>query len=283
TGHLIYFRFFQKVLKDMGMLSDDEPASRLYNHGMVSDASGEMMSKSKGNVVSPVELMGNYGCDVIRLAMYFTAPSGKEVLWDDSTITGLDRFIKKSIFPLVNHFRKSEVDLKHHFNQAELTGEQRKIYVKLNQVVRKVSDSYDQLHFNTAISALMELVRDFGSGVDGHDSLHDSVILKTIQMIAPMAPHIAEEMWQLTGHSDSVFKSGWPMADPEALVGDMIEIAVQVNGKLRDTVIVAADAGQAEVEKLALVTEKIVRHIDGKQVIKKIYVPGRLINIVVKG
>ncbi|MBD3401614.1 leucine--tRNA ligase [candidate division GN15 bacterium] len=283
TGHLIYFRFFTKFLRDIGWLDIDEPATRLFNHGMVMDAQGEVMSKSKGNVVSPIAVMGERGIDIARLAMYFTAPSDKEVAWSDEGIVGVEKFVMNRLYPMVESYRESFPDLKQHFTLAELSGADRDIYVKLNQTIKKVSESCERLQFNTAIAALMELTRDYEPDKISNDQLNDAVILKTIQLVAPLAPHLAEELWERAGLDGSVFRSGWPEYDPEAIVGDLIEIAVQVNGKLRDSINVPADADQAQVEETALASERIQAHTEAKQIIKKIYVPGRLLNIVVKG
>ncbi len=283
TGHLIYFRFFQKFLYDLGWTTDVEPATRLFNHGMVMDAHGEVMSKSKGNVVSPIGLMDERGIDVSRLAMFFVAPSDKEVLWSDKTIVGVEKFLINRMFPLTEDLRGARPDLKRYFKDSELSDYEYAIYVKLNQTIKKVNDSFERLQFNTAISALMELTRDYEPEEITNDELNDQIVLKSIQMIAPLAPHLAEEMWQTAGFEQSVFKSQWPTFDPEATVGDTVEIAVQVNGKLRDTIVVPADADQPAVEEAGLDSERVQAHIEGKTIVKKIYVPGRILNIVVRG
>jgi leucyl-tRNA synthetase len=283
TGHLIYFRFFQKFLKDIGWLQHDEPALRLFNHGMVMDSKGEVMSKSKGNAVSPIALMAERGTDIARLAMYFTAPSEKEVLWSNDGITGVEKFVLNRLMPLTKGYRRTKPDLKRYFKQSELSADEQSIYIKLNQTIRRVDESFERLQFNTAISALMELLRDYDSGKIKNDALNDCIILKSIQMAAPMAPHLAEELWEQTGQNESVFKSRWPVYDPDAVQGESIAIAVQVNGKLRDTVIVPVDAAQTEVEATAFDSPKVQAHTHGKEIIKKVYVPGRLLSIVVKG
>lgn len=282
TGHLLYFRFFTKFLHDIGWLDCIEPATRLFNHGMVMDSTGEVMSKSKGNVVSPISLMETRGVDVTRLGMFFTAPSEKEVLWSNDTLTGVEKFMLNKMYPLIKQYRGSKPDLKRYFNPESLSSDDRALYVRLNQTVRKVSDSIDRLQFNTAISAIMELMRDYDPDKVTDTTLNDQVVLKSIQMIAPMAPHLAEELWQTAGFKESIFKSRWPEFDPAAVVGDSIEIAVQVNGKLRDSVTVAADSSQAQVEEIALASSKVQGFTAGKQIVKKIYVAGRLLNIVVK-
>ncbi|UCG61848.1 MAG: leucine--tRNA ligase [Candidatus Zixiibacteriota bacterium] len=283
TGHLIYFRFFHKFLKDIGWVTTPEPAQRLFNHGMVMDSKGEVMSKSKGNVISPMELVANHGVDVTRLGMFFVAPSDKEVLWSNDTLTGVEKFAINKFYPLVNCLRGSQPDLKQYFNRDKLSADEWKLYIKLNQTVKKASDSVEKLQFNTAISALMELTRDFEPEKVSNEALNDYVILKAIQLAAPMIPHMSEEMWRQAGFEDSVFRSDWPAHDPNAVIGDTIEIAVQVNGKLRDSVSVAADAGQEDVERAAFESPKVVRFTENKDIIKKIYVKGRILNIVVKG
>jgi leucyl-tRNA synthetase len=283
TGHLLYFRFFQKFLYDIGWVPCDEPAVRLFNHGMVLDAQGKVMSKSAGNVVSPITLMEERGVDVSRLAMYFTAPSEKEVLWSEEAITGVEKFAVNRLFPLVEHYRGSNPDLKQHFNRQQLSDYENKLYIKLNQTIKRVTDDFERLQFNTAIAALMELVRDYAPDKVTNDEFNDAVILKTIQLIAPLAPHTAEEMWELCGQrTPSVFLSQWPEYDPDAVTGDTIEVAVQVNGKLRDSIRVPADATQEIVEEAAFQSPRVQAHIEGKQIVKKIYVPGRILNIVVK-
>jgi leucyl-tRNA synthetase len=283
TGHLIYFRFFTKVLRDLGRLDIDEPSVRLFNHGMVMDAEGEIMSKSKGNVVSPIAIIEQYGCDVARLAMFFTAPSGKEVLWSENAVTGLQKFVTAKVWPLAEAYRGTGPDLKQHFNVDDLADFDRSLYVKLNQTIKRCRESYDSLSFNTAIAAVMELLNAYSANRVADDRLNDGLVLKTIQILAPMAPHIAEELWSLAGFEDSVFKSGWPAYDPNSIIGEQIEIEVQVNGRLRDSVMVEADAAQADIEAAALDSPRVQGHIGEKAIIKKIYVPGRLLNIVVKG
>jgi leucyl-tRNA synthetase len=283
TGHLIYFRFFTKFLHDIGWLDCEEPALRLFNHGMVLDAEGDIMSKSKGNVVSPIDLVESRGVDIGRLAMYFVAPSDRSMSWStEGSIVGPEKFLATKLYPIIENLRDSKPDLKRYFKPEELTSPERAIYIKLNQTIKRVSESFDRLQFNTAISALMELVRDYNPEKVKNDQINDQIILKTIQMIAPMAPHVAEEMWQLAGFSESVFKSEWPEFDPAATVGDMIEIAVQVNGKLRASVSVPVGCDQATAEATALADPKVLSHIGGKPIVKKIFVPGRLLNIVNK-
>lgn len=282
TGHLIYFRFFTKFLHDIGWLKVEEPATVLFNLGLVQDSKGEVMSKSKGNTVSPIPLMEERGIDITRLAMYFTAPSEKEVLWSGETLTGVEKFIINRFYPLINDFRGNSPDLKYYFKLDDLSQNEKIIYIKLNQTVKKVTESINQLHFNTAIAALMELVRDFEPVGIKNDLLNDTIILKTIQLIAPLAPHLAEELWEMTGNNTSIFKSEWPKYDPNAITGEKITIAVQINGKLRDNIMVPADATEEVIENEALKSQKIQKYIEKSKIIKKIHVKGRLLNIVIK-
>jgi leucyl-tRNA synthetase len=283
TGHLIYFRFFHKFLRDLGLLDSDEPATRMFNHGMVQDSKGEVMSKSKGNVVSPMVVMGKRGVDIARLAMFFTAPSEREVIWSDGVIKGVEKFAVNRLWRLLDGYRGTNVDLKQRFKSSDLSESERALYVKLNQTIKKVSEDAERLQFNTCIAGLMELERDFDPKKVSNAELNDRVILNIIQMVAPMAPHLAEELWESAGRNGTVFKSGWPEFDPEAVVGDLIELAVQVNGKLRALISVSADADQTQVEGLAFQQEKVNAFVDGKDIVKKIYVPGRIFNIVVRG
>jgi len=282
TGHLIYFRFFTKFLHDLGLLSFSEPATRFFNHGMVADSKGEVMSKSKGNVVSPIALMESRGVDITRLGMFFTAPSEMPVLWSSDSLTGVEKFVLSKFYPLKDMYRRSNPDLKQRFNLADLSEAEKEIYIRLNQTIKKITDDSERLQFNTVVSALMELIRDYDPNVIPTDKLNDSVILKAVQLIAPLAPHMAEEMWASFGFTTSIFKSNWPVADQNASVGETIVIAIQVNGKLRDSVTVPTNAGQELIEQVAMATEKVKSQTLGKEIIRKIYVPSRLLNIVVK-
>jgi len=283
TGHLIYFRFFHKFLQDLGWINSPEPATRLFNHGMVLDSKGEVMSKSKGNVVSPIAVMAERGVDVTRLAMFFTAPSEKEVMWSDDSVTGVEKFLLNKVYPLGGYYRGSQPDLKRYFKREDLSDFEWNLYVKLNQTIQRISEDIDRLQFNTSIAALMELIRDYNSEKVTGDEFNDYLVAKTVQLLAPLAPHTAEEMWAGFGNQESVFKSAWPVYDKAAVIGDTIEMGVQVNGKLRGTVVVPADAEQEVVEKAAFDNPRVKAFIDGKQIAKVIYVKGRIFNIVVQG
>ena len=210
-------------------------------------------------------------------------PSEKEVLWSSDTITGVEKFALNKFYPMISTYRDAKADLKCYFKSGELSDFEWDLYIKLNQTIKKASESFDKLQFNTAIAALMELARDYDASKIKNDKFNDYVILKAIQMSAPLIPHMAEHMWEMAGYKESIFKSSWPEFDPDAIIGDTIEVAIQINGKLRDTVQVSADADQSVVEKAAFDSEKIKSHTADKQIVKIIFVKGRILNIVVKG
>jgi len=282
TGHLIYFRFFQKFLKDIGWVEDDEPATVLFNHGMVLDANGEVMSKSKGNATSPTELMDRRGIDISRLGMFFTAPSDKEVLWTDDVITGIEKFVVNRFYQLLEKYHNTDLDLKHYFKMGHLDGDDKNIYIRLNQTIKRVTEDIVRLQFNTAISALMEFVRDFYAASVENIELNDYAIKKIIQLMAPMAPHLAEEMWSQCGEKKSVFKSRWPEYDEKAVAFDTVVIAIQVNGKLRGEIEIKRDSSEDDVVAKSLLNPRVETYTRDKAIIKKIYIPNKLLNLVVK-
>lgn len=282
TGHLLYFRFFTKFLHDLGWLKTDEPALRLFNHGMVRDSQGRIMSKSLGNVVSPMELIGRYGVDISRLAMHFIAPADKEIDWNEEAFVGIERFVHR-FYRMVNEIESPQpADLKRYFKKPDLSEAQWDLYIKLNQMIKKITEDSERMQFNTTIAAMMEYFNSLNQVKRIDPDFYRYLIQKSIQLISPLAPHFAEEMWQRCGYQDSVFKSVWPVYDPEAVISEQITIAIQVNGKLRDQLSVASDASKEEIEKTAKDSEKIKKQLEGKTVVKVIHVPGRLINLVVK-
>jgi len=282
TGHLLYFRFITKFLHDLGLVDFHEPAKELFNHGMVSDSEGKVMSKSRGNVVSPIELMAERGADVTRLAMYFTAPSEKEVLWSDSALVGVEKFLINKIGSLPDFYDKSESDLKHYFKRKELNDSEWEFYVDLNQKLKRSSEDFERLQYNTVISAMMELSRDIDRATDIQTALRNHAIRCQLRILAPLIPHFAEETWSALGFEESIFLSGWPKIDPNALVSQTVTMAVQVNGKVRGEIALAPDADNQTALTAAKSCESVARHLDGKTIVKEIYVPGRILNIVVK-
>jgi len=281
VGHLIYFRFFTKFLKDIGVLEIEEPATVLYNHGMVNDIHGQKMSKTKGNVVSPIGLIEDFGGDITRLAMFFKAPPNVPVDWSQDLVINMSKFLGHRFFRLLEHMDTTPVDLKYYFNKDELTIDEFRSYVRLNQCIKSITQDIDKMQFHTAIAAIMKFLNDFNPEAIRQDLVNYSV-LKLVQLIAPMAPCTAEEMWEIAGQPYSIFKSNWPIYDPEAIVADKITLAVQINGKLRGEVVVDADANQDSILADAKAVDKVKPHLDGKNIVKEIYIKGRLVNLVVK-
>ncbi|MDH4222891.1 MAG: leucine--tRNA ligase, partial [candidate division Zixibacteria bacterium] len=279
TGHLLYFRFFTKVLHDIGWLSVDEPALELFNHGMVLDDKGEIMSKSKGNAVSPLDLMEKNGVDIFRIAVYFAAPSDKEILWTGEGITGARRFLNR-----IYQFAELCTDnpIKNDFKLNDLSDSDIKTYRKLHQTIKKVESDILTLQMNTAIASMMELVNQLNTVAPEKSQIFPYCIEKFTQILAPFTPHLSEEVWQKLGHQESVFKSKWPRYDTEAILEEKVTVAVQINGKLRHTFDVLLNTEQKEVERIALSDQKVQSHLRDKKILKTIYVPNKILNIVVK-
>ena len=293
--HLLYSRFFTKVLRDCGLLDFDEPFTNLLCQGMVLDANGEVMSKSKGNVVSPEEMIRDYGADSVRAAMLFMGPPDKEKLWNEDGLAGMAKFLNR-LWRQVNDLAGAagEDTL---FEAAPDPEAAVKVAQKLmrerHRVVGKVSDDFDRNNFNTAIAAIMELsnvtgeyLRAFSPEARGacpdHQALDAEVAATLVKLMAPIAPHWAEELWQtVLGHPDSsVHSQPWPEYDPEAAKADEVELAVQVNGKVKAKITVAADAPEEAIREEALAA--VARALEGKDVKKVVVVAGRLVNVVAK-
>jgi len=281
VGHLIYFRFFTKFLKDIGMLSAEEPAERLFNHGMVNDERGRKMSKRLGNVISPIGLIESHGGDITRLAMFFKGPSNVALNWSQEMVENMARFVENRFFSLINMVTDDPVDLKQYFNKADLTLDEFRTYVRLNQTLKSATFDIERMQYHTVIAAIMKFINDFEPEKLSRN-LVNYCVLKLVQLISPMAPCMAEEMWEIAGRPYSIFNSEWPRFDADAIIADTITIAVQVNGKLRGEVEVAADAEKDAIIAVAKTEKRVAAHISGKRIVKEIYVPGRLVNVVVK-
>jgi leucyl-tRNA synthetase len=290
----LYFRFFTKFLHDIGYCSVEEPALRLFNLGMVMDDQGRIMSKSLGNVVSPIELIESRGVDTCRLAMFFAAPAEKEIPWSSDGLTGVERFLAK-LFRLVEQVAAagSKFDplfehgledflLSQRYLLGDLNAAKKEAYILLNQTIRKVTDDLKRMQFNTCISAIMEFCGKFDPRLTADPAFDKYVISKLIQLIAPMAPHFAEEAWEMLGSKTSVFKSHWPQYDSDAILFNTVVVAVQVNGKIRAELEIGRGTEEAVVKELALANEKVTKYLEGKQVVKLIYVKDKLLSIAVK-
>jgi leucyl-tRNA synthetase len=285
--HLIYSRFWTKVMRDIGLITNDEPVERLFTQGMVIKG-GAKMSKSLGNVVSPDDMVARYGADAARLYSLFAAPPDRDLDWQDSGIEGIHRFVGRVYRFVVRHAQPDHPDWRKPV-PADLTPEARAIQRKLHQTIKRVSDDFQgRWHFNTCIAAIMELVNTMYAAEDAiAKGLVPVAFLAEVQrnlvlLLAPFAPYLASELWEMLGEQGSLLRAPWPKYDAELAKEEEIEIPVQVNGKLRGLVVVLADAAENFVLDHALANEKVQAAIAGKQIVKKIYVPGKMVNLVVK-
>ena len=282
--HLMYARFFQMALHDLGLVKDEEPFKNLLTQGMV-NKDGSKMSKSKGNVVSPEEIINKYGADTARLFILFAAPPEKELEWSDQGVEGSYRFLNR-VYRLVSEFvEKYGTDIDTSKVEA-ITDEDKQLNFVLNSAISRVTeDTNGRFNFNTDISAIMELVNELYKYKELNNinkELLAFTIEKTVTILSPFAPHLCEELWEALGHESSVGDETWPSFDESALVKSTVEIVVQVNGKLKTKMDIPGDFGKAEMEKLVSESAEIKEFIEDKNVVKIIAVPGRLINIVVK-
>jgi leucyl-tRNA synthetase len=284
--HLIYSRFWTKFMRDLGMISNDEPVERLFTQGMVIK-DGAKMSKSLGNVVSPDEMVARYGADAARLYSLFAAPPDRDLDWQDTGIEGIHRFLGRVYRFFVRNAGNQTASRQS--VPGDLTPEARAIQRKLHQTIKRVSDDFQgRWHFNTCISAIMELVNvlygaegAIAKGAVPAPFLAD-VQRNVVLLLAPFAPYLAHELWEMTGETGSLLKATWPKYDAALAKEEEIEIPVQVNGKLRSRITVPADADEAFVLEHTLADEKVRAACAGKQIVKKIYVPGKMVNLVVK-
>jgi leucyl-tRNA synthetase len=287
--HLIYSRFWTKFMRDLGMITNDEPADRLFTQGMVIKG-GAKMSKSLGNVVSPDEMVARYGADAARLYSLFAAPPDRDLDWLDSGIEGIQRFLGRVYrFVVRNNTTRAGALPPETLQATSLPPAARAIQRKLHQTIKRVSDDFQgRWHFNTCISAIMELVNvlygaeeAIARGELPAPFLAD-VQRKLVLLLAPFAPYLAHELWEMLGEKGNLLKAPWPQYDAALAKEEEIEIPVQINGKLRSRVVVPADASEETVFERVLAEERVRTAIAGKQMVKRIYVPGKLVNIVVK-
>jgi leucyl-tRNA synthetase len=291
--HLIYSRFWTKFMRDLGLVTNDEPVERLFTQGMVIK-DGAKMSKSLGNVVSPDEMVARYGADAARLYSLFAAPPDRDLDWQDSGIEGIQRFLGRVYRFVVRNASNAPNASREALLTTSLTPSERQIQRKLHQTIKRVSDDFQgRWHFNTCISAIMELVNALYAYEESATSQSQArsgtstALLAEVQrdlvlLLAPFAPYLAHELWEMLGEKGSLLKAAWPKYDAPLAKEEELEIPVQVNGKLRSHITVPADAPETVVLERALADEKIQAFIAGKQIAKKIFVPGKLVNIVAK-
>ena len=282
--HLLYSRFFTKVLRDAGMLSFDEPFKRLLTQGMVLK-DGSKMSKSKGNVVSPEEIIGKYGADTARLFILFAAPVDRDLDWSDEGVEGSFRFLKR-VWRIIEIFENQIKAGADEYDIKALTPEEKELRHVLHVTLKKVTDDLgERFNFNTAISTIMELVNAFYK-FQNNDKLNPGlareVSVNLIKMLAPFVPHITEELWAELGFEGSVHQQKWPKYDEAATQKDEVEIVLQINGKVRDRIMIPANISKEEMEQAAKDNQRVQELTEGKTVVKMICVPKKLVNIVVK-
>ena len=283
--HLLYSRFFTKVLKDAGLVNFNEPFKNLLTQGMVIK-DGSKMSKSKGNVVSPEEIIGTYGADTARVFMLFAAPPERDLEWSDQGVEGAHRFLGR-VWRIVEHFSAAVAKGTDVYDTSALTKTEKELRRVLHTTIKKVTEDVgNRFNFNTAISSIMELVNAIYTAKDKGETINDSLIREVIsallRLLAPFAPHIAEELWHEVIGTGSVHKMKWPEYDANATVLDEVEVVLQINGKVRDRIVVAAGLDAKGLEQKAMEQEKVQAAIDGKKVVKVICIPNKIVNIVVK-
>jgi len=284
--HLIYSRFWTKVMRDLGLIVNDEPAQRLFTQGMVIK-DGSKMSKSKGNVVSPDDMVVRYGADATRMYALFAAPPDRDLDWQEDGVAGVSRFLGR-VWRLVAKYAPVAVEAKGQKVETP-SGLALKLLRKLHQTTAKITLDFEgRWHFNTCVAAIMELVNEV-QGADAQLAAGEvppavirEILTTLVLLLGPFAPFLCAELWEMLGEESNVLRAPWPISDPELAKEDEKEIPVQINGKLVTVVRVAADADPKAIETAALADEKVKGRIEGKTVVKIIVIPGRATNLVVK-
>jgi len=260
---LLYSRFWYKFLFDIGVVPDNEPFKKLTNQGLILAEDGQKMSKSLGNVINPDDVIEKFGADSFRMYEMFMGPLEMAKPWNTNGIIGISRFLEKV-------WRLFEKPIENKPLPKELEA-------SMHKTIKKVGEDIESLRFNTAISAMMILVNEAGTA----QSISKEFAKNLLLILAPFAPHMAEELWQKLGEKPSIHKQTWPNYDPKLIVESEMTIVIQVNGKLRDNIVVSADASEDDIKSKASASEKVKPLIEGKKIIKTIYVPKRLVNLVV--
>ena len=279
--HLLYSRFFVKVLHDLGLIEANEPFRGLLTQGMVLKE-GSKMSKSKGNVVSPEEIINKYGADTARLFILFAAPVDRDLDWSDQGVEGSYRFLGR-VWRIVDAYDQAAKEN----HSGDLTKDEVALRRELHRVIKKVTEDLDNsFNFNTAISAIMELVNAMYAHKDKVEAVNadlaNELTHNLVLLLAPFVPHMTEELWHELGETESVHTMNWPTYEESALEVDEVEVVLQVNGKVRDKLTVSVNITKEELEALAKESSRVQEFTEGKQIVKIIYVPGKLVNIVVK-
>jgi len=282
--HLIYSRFFCKVMRDLGLVDHNEPVKRLFTQGMV-QRGGFAMSKSRGNVVGALDMAAKYGCDTGRLYTLFAAPPEKDMEWSDEGIEGCWRFLQR-VYRLVDrHAQGLPVAAGEGPRQA--SPKERSLLRKAHQSLKRITfDLEERWHFNTSVAALMELTNALQGAEPLSEGVSPAALREVLEllvlMLAPMAPHIAEELWEQLGHGDGIVRARWPAYNEELAHEDQFEVVVQVNGKLRGRLLVEEGVAEDDLKRRALEAPGVAQFLDGKRVVKTIVVPNKLVNIVIR-
>lgn len=280
--HLLYARFITKALRDMGYLNFDEPFTSLTHQGLILGPDGLKMSKSKGNTISPDDYIKEYGADVFRMYLMFGFAYTEGGAWSDDGIKSVNRFVEK-IERIIDTAR--EAISKGENNKTTMDKAEKELNYWRHNTIKSVTDDTDKLQFNTAIARMMEFINALSKYTQEKEMNLDflkDVVSDYLRLLAPFAPHFSEEQWSLLGNSYSIFNEAWPKFDPKALVKDEVEIAIQVNGKIKNKIMVSSDLDEEGIKAAALADEKIIASTEGKTVVKVIVIKGRLVNIVVK-
>jgi leucyl-tRNA synthetase len=287
--HLIYSRFWTKFMRDIGLIKNDEPVERLFTQGMVIK-DGAKMSKSLGNAVSPDEMVARFGADAARLYSLFAAPPDRDLDWQDTGIEGIRRFLGR-VYAFFSQAPVKAGSYETGYSASDLTPAAKRLLRKLHQTISRITEDFKgRWHFNTSVAALMELLNEytaeqtlFASNGDASapQVFRADMQRKFVLLLAPFAPYLAHELWEMLGESSNLLKASWPKYDPELAQEEEIEIPVQVNGRLRGKVVIAPGTSEEEVIRRALADEKVQKFIVGKQIVKTIFT-GKLVSIVVR-
>jgi leucyl-tRNA synthetase len=277
--HLIYCRFFTKMMRDLGLVSWDEPAARLFTQGMVI-RDGAKMSKNKGNIVDPDAIVDKYGADTARLFSLFAAPPEKDLEWQDDGVEGMQRFLAR-VYRLVTRHADGGISA----SSDPQNDTDRAVLRKLHQTILKITEDFEsRWHFNTSLASIMELTNDLYAGeAQLSPGVLREALLQVTLLLAPFAPHMAEDLWAELGQKGPVLRVGWPESNAELARQDEVEVVLQVNGKVRSKLSAPKGSDRARLEQLARADERLLTHLDGKTVRKVVVVPDKLVNFVVGG
>ena len=261
TLHLLYSRFWHKLLYDCGYVPTKEPYNRRTSHGMILASNGEKMSKSRGNVINPDEIVESYGADTFRLYEMFIGPFDQVAMWSEESLMGVYRFVGKvySLFAKIKNIEPSADDLR-----------------AMHKAILEVTERIDQMKFNTAVSSLMTYVNYMANLKEIPQEMYSTLL----HLLCPFTPHLCEEMWARMGHEDLLITQPWPKGDAKLAEDNVVTYAVQICGKMRGTIDMPKDASQDEVKAKALALDNVKRQLEGKEIRKVIVVPNRLINLV---